>query len=114
MMLAKIGPGHEANAARSGRAILFDHFGADDVRRHQVRRELDAAELQVHRLGERLDQQRLGQARHAAQQAMPAGQEGGEDFVDHLILPDDHAAKLFLKGTDQGGGLGQTHLSVDL
>ena len=25
---------HEPDAAQSGRAILFDHFGADDVRRH--------------------------------------------------------------------------------
>ena len=38
------------------RAILFDHFRADDVRGHQVGRELDAAEFQVHRLREGLDQ----------------------------------------------------------
>ena len=40
----------------------------------------------------------------------PPGQERGEDFGDHLILANNHAAKLFLKGTDQGGGLGQAHL----
>ena len=51
--------------------------------------------------GERLDQQRLGQPRHAAQQAVAAGQERGQDLVDHLILADDDAAKLFLEGTDQ-------------
>ncbi len=59
---------------------------------------------------ERLDQQRLRQPGHAAQQAVAAGEEGGEDFGDHLILANDHAAKLFLEGTDQGGGLGQAHL----
>ena len=41
---------------------------------------------------------------------MAAGEKRGEDFGNHLILANDDAAKLFLKGTDQGGGLGQTHL----
>jgi hypothetical protein len=50
------------------------------------------------------------QAGHAAQQAMTAGEERGEDFLDHLILANDDAAKLLLKGADQAGRLGQTHL----
>ena len=58
---------NEANVARAGGAILLDHLGADDVGRHQVRRELDAAELQVHRLRECFDQQRLRQSRHTPQ-----------------------------------------------
>ena len=42
---------------------------------------------------------------------MATGEEGGQDFIDHLILSEDDAAKLVLKGSDQGGRLGQIHLS---
>ena len=94
MTFAKIGPGNEADLARAGGAILLDHFGADDVGRHQVRRELDAVELQVDRLRERLDQQRLRQPGHAAQQAVAAGEERDEDFLDDRLLADDRAAEL--------------------
>ena len=59
-------PGNEANLTAAGGAVLFDYLGADDVRGHQVRRELDAVEFQVDRLRERLDQEGLGEARHAA------------------------------------------------
>ena len=42
---------------------------------------------------------------------MATGEEGGQDFIDYLILSEDDAAKLVLKGSDQGGRLGQIHLS---
>ena len=72
---AKIGPRDEPDLAPAAAAILLDHLGADDVGRHQVGRELDAVELEVDRLRERLDQQRLGEAGHAAQQHVAAGEE---------------------------------------
>ena len=62
-MLAKSGPGDEAERAAPGGAVLLEDVGAGDVRGHQVGRELDAAEAQVEHLGERADEQRLGQAR---------------------------------------------------
>jgi hypothetical protein len=40
-------PTNEAKAARAGRGILIDDFGAGDVARHQVGRELDACEFQM-------------------------------------------------------------------
>jgi hypothetical protein len=57
---AKIGP---ARSAARGAALLVEHLGAGDVGRHQVGRELDPLERQVEDLRERLDEQRLGQAR---------------------------------------------------
>ncbi len=39
-------PLQEAELALAGRAVLLDHLGAGDVRRHQVGRELDTAEIQ--------------------------------------------------------------------
>ena len=52
--------------------LLVEDLGAGDVGRHQIRRELDALEAQVENLGERLDQQRLRQTRHAGEQAVAA------------------------------------------
>ena len=45
-------------------------------------------------LGQRLDQQRLGQPGHAGEQAVPAGEERDQHLIDHLVLPDDHQPQL--------------------
>ncbi len=49
---------------------------------------------QVERLGQRAHQQRLAQARHAFQQAMPADEQAGQHAVDDLVVADDDAADL--------------------
>ncbi|MCH8977691.1 MAG: glycosyltransferase family 4 protein, partial [Armatimonadetes bacterium] len=68
--------------------------GADDVGGHEVRGELDAIEREIERLGERGDHQRLGEPRHALQQHMPAGEEGHEQLVEHVLLAEDLARQL--------------------
>jgi hypothetical protein len=85
------GAGNEPDLPPPGATIFFDDLGADDVRRHQVGSELDAVELEMHRLRQRLDQQRFGEAGHAAQQAVAAGEEHDQDFVDDRLLSDDGA-----------------------
>ena len=94
MTLAKIGPCRNAKLARAGRLVFLNHFGAGDVGRHQVGRELDAVELERQRIGQRADHQRLGQPRHADQQAVPAGEQGDQQLLDHLLLADDDLAQL--------------------
>ncbi len=69
----------------------------EDVRRHQVRRELNAVEPQVDRLGQLLDEQRLGQPRHAAQQAVAAGQKRDQNLADDALLADDGLGELTLR-----------------
>ena len=81
-MLVKIGPSTKRNDPPAV-FVFVQHVGAGDVRGHQVGRELDALELQVENLGQRADHQRLGQAGHADQQAVAAGEDGGEDLLDH-------------------------------
>jgi hypothetical protein len=66
--------------------------GAGDVGRHQVRSELDALERQAQRAGQRAHQQRLGRAGHAGDQAVATHQQGDEQLLDHLVLPDDELA----------------------
>ena len=103
-MLAKIGPGWNSNCLPAvGR---FEHdVGADHVGRHQVGRELDALELQVQRVGQRPDQQRLAQAGHAFEQHVAAGDQGGQRAVDDLLVADDHLADLAAQGVEVGAEL---------
>ena len=82
-------PAHEPEAARAGRRVLLEDLGAGDVARHEVRRELDAAELEVHRLGERAHHERFRKPRHADEQRVSAGDERHQDLVEHALLPDD-------------------------
>lgn len=68
--------GNEADLPLAGSWILFDDLGAEDVRRHQVWRELDATEPQVDRVREGLDQEGLGQTGNPSQQAVsPANRQ---------------------------------------
>ena len=71
----KSGPGAEARARRA----RVEHRRADDVARHQVGRELHApGSGRREQLGERAHQQRLAEARHALDQAVPATQDRDE------------------------------------
>ena len=46
--------------------------------------------MQVDRLGQDRDQQRLGQARHALKQQVPAGEQRDQQPLDDHVLADDH------------------------
>ena len=50
------------------------------------------------RLGQRPDEQRLAQAGHAFQQAVPADEQAGQHAVHDVVVPDDHAAELLVNG----------------
>jgi hypothetical protein len=69
--------------------ILHDDVGADDVRRHQVRRELDSRERKLESLRQRLDQQRLAEAGHPLQEHVAAREHPDEDVVDDLAMTHD-------------------------
>ena len=77
-------------------AGLLEDLGAGDVRRHQVGGELDALELQVEDLGDRADQQRLGQPRRTGDQAVPAGEQADQELMRRLLLADDDLGQLAL------------------
>ena len=91
----KIGPSTKRNSRRPC-FVFFQHVGAGDVRGHQVGRELNALEADVEDPGQRADHQRLGQAGHAFQQAMPAGEDGGEELLDDFVLADDDLLQFLL------------------
>ena len=96
----------EADDAFPRRAIFLDDFRAKDVRRHQVRRELNPVELQIDRFGELLDEECLGQARHAAQEAVSAGEKRNQNFAYDALLSDDGLRELtFEPAGDLGDAL---------
>jgi hypothetical protein len=80
--------------------VLHDDVRADDVRWHQVRRELNPRERQLEAFRQRLDEQRLAETRHAFEQNVAAGEHADEDVIDDLAVADDDLLDLraqFLK-----------------
>ena len=96
--LAKMGPWMKRNCAVAGAVVLFEDLGAGDVAGHQVGRELDAVEAQVQDLGQAADEQGLGQAGHALQQDVAAGEQGDHHFLEDSFLPHDDLADLRAHG----------------
>jgi hypothetical protein len=76
-MFVKIGPSTKRNCRRPY------------VRGHQVGRELDALETNIQDPRQRADHQRLGQPGNPFQQTVAAGEDGGEDLLDDVLLADD-------------------------
>jgi len=65
---------------------------AGDVRRHQVRGELNPIEFQVENFSQRADQQRLGETWHTHKQAVTSGEQRDQYFFDDPVLADNHFA----------------------
>ena len=82
-------PFHELERAPARLIRLLQNLGAGDVARHQVWRELHAAEIQRHQIRERVNEQRFRQARHAHEERMAAGENARQELLDDRVLPDD-------------------------
>ena len=89
--------------------ILDQNVRAGDVGRHQVRGELDAAELQVERLGERSHQHGLAQPGHTLEQGMATGDEADQHVAHNVRLPHHDGGDLVLDARDHGAKLGNGH-----
>ncbi len=69
--------------------MLLHDVRADDVGRHEVRRELDARELQVQDVGERVHEARLAHAGNALEQHVAARQQRRDGVLDDFFVADD-------------------------
>ena len=78
--------------------VLGEHLGAHDVCRHQIGRELDTPEGQTDHLGQRPQQQRLGQTGYAFEQYVTLGEQTHQQLADQFFLTDDDLAQLGLDG----------------
>jgi hypothetical protein len=102
------GAAREREEPPTCRMILLEHFGAEDVARHEVGSELDTPEREVDGVGECADEQRLRESGHAFEQRMAAGEKRRQQLVDRGLLPDDHPANLepeIAQATEQYGDL---------
>ena len=87
----------EAELAGAGAVVqvrLDEDGGARNVGGHEVRGELDPAETQVERSGERADEECFTKARHAFEEDVPVAEQAGEHTADDLGLADDCAGDL--------------------
>ena len=89
--LAEHRPRDEAERAPPGLALL-QHLGAENIGRHQIRGALDALVVEAEDRAQCLDQPRLGEAGHADQQRVAAGQERDQGLLDHLALTENDLA----------------------
>ena len=78
--------------------LSSEHLGAENIRGHQVRRELDALGVEPERDAERFDQLGLGEAGNPDQQRMTAGQDRHQGVFDHPFLAEDDGGDRFLCG----------------
>ena len=67
---------------------------ADQIRRQQIGRKLEALEAGLDAGRQRLDGQRLGQAGHAFEQDVAVGEQAEQQSVDEIFLADDDVARL--------------------
>jgi hypothetical protein len=67
----------------------LEHARSQNVRRHQVRCELDATEGKIDGLGERLHERGLAQTGRAFDQHVSAAQQGQTDLFDGSVLSED-------------------------
>ena len=110
---AKIGP--DWNRKIRWPVLLDEDVRAGDVRRHQVRRELDAVERAVDDVGDRPDEHRLAEAGHALEQHVAVREEPGQGLADQLALADDDLADLALdRRRPLGEGLGGDGVRADV
>ena len=85
---------HRAELGVEGAGVGTVDARPDEVRGHQVGRELDPAVGAAEHRRQRLDGQRLGQPGDALEQYMAAGEQADEQPLEHRVLPDDHALDL--------------------
>ncbi len=70
-------------------ALRIEHRCAHDVRRQQVRRELDATELRVDRFGKTPNHECLRKTRQPLEQDVPARKQRDQQPFDRCVLPHD-------------------------
>ena len=83
---------------------FHDEIRAENVRGHEVGRELDAAEAEIEDFAERADEQRLAEAGHAFEQHMPAAKQRDEGALDDGFVADDDFADF---GLERGVGVAE-------
>jgi hypothetical protein len=92
---AETGPFTENQFALAGFRIVHETFRTRDVRREEIRGELNAFERKIERIRDRADERRFRESRHADEETVSPREERHEQEVRDFAEPDDaigHAA----------------------
>ena len=79
----------ERKGARPGRRVFLENVEAQNIGGRQIRRELDSAETQVERVGDRPSDPRLAESRNADEEDVSAGEDSRQDLLQHGAASDD-------------------------
>ncbi len=96
----------ERDLELAGRLVV--DAGAEDVGGHQVGGELHPVEVPADRLGQRFHRERLGQAGHALDQDVPAGEQRHDHPFEQQVLAHDGLLDLVEHLLDRAGEAGRT------
>ena len=77
-----------------GLGIFLNDFGAGDVGRHQVRRELNPRKFEIEDLRHRVDEERLREPGDADDETVAAGEQRQQYELDRVLLANDELAQL--------------------
>src|SRR5581483_5874313 len=86
-----------------------EHLRADDIRRHEIGRELHALERKPQSAAERLDEQRFAEAGRAFEQHVTAGEKRDQHFADDIRVADDDFFDLRLDAAEDFFEFGWVH-----
>src|SRR5690606_2419213 len=111
--LGENGPMDESQFPLARGLVFLQDFGAENIRRHQIRSELDPIEIEVQGLAEAVDHGGLGHARHAYEQYMAAAKQGYEDFFQDLVLAHDDLADFLLEPAEYAGNVLEGYSHAD-
>lgn len=78
-------------------SVFFEHGCSGNIGRGQVRSELNASEIDVENLCDRLYDERLGETWHALQKAVSLGKDRGENLANGVALSDDDLGEFVFK-----------------
>jgi len=84
-----------------GRLLRIEHRCTEYIGRHQVRRELDAAETGIHAARDEFSGKRLCHTGHPFNEHVTIGQQCGDDEFHHFVLTNDDLADLITDGHDR-------------
>jgi hypothetical protein len=81
----------------SALVVCRHHVRAENVRRHEIRRELDSPKFQVKHSRDGFGEFSFAKSRNAFQQHVPSADQCCQRGVDHMTLPDDHSGDIVSK-----------------
>src|SRR5262249_33975840 len=104
----KIGEDRPLLEFESARGIA-EETHARDIGRHEIRGELDAAELDAERRSEHADEEGLGRSRPPLGEEVSTREVGNDRIFDCAVLPDDATPDSFLNAVEEVSGLRKGH-----